>query len=430
MVEHVSRRAFLAGTAGAGTLAVAGCLTTTNEGYEVWALDQGTDTIYIYDAHSEPEEDDVEFEEADTIDTAASDGYAPSTIQFSSEYDYAAVACPDGNRTVIYQTEDKHPVTTLETGPKTQFAGFTPANDAIVADVTGENKIVRVDADLQEEEFEIDDEIVVDETVDGLDASAGTPVFHSSTRDGRSVHPLGPSYEHGGVVIVDHEQFTIESAIPGEELPANSEVYPHPTEDKLYLTAGMPTGPDGNADGVGEYYVLDTGTDEVVYRSETAGSDAHALWLAPDGDELWVLNRETNDGVVVDPETDEVVDEVPAFGPAQSDTVDQRDAPEDLSFSPDGKYVFASLRGPLSISTDPPVPAGVTPGVAVLDAATRERAQVIEPDPIDDYSRKDIEAAFAGEEGAPAIPDFGGLGIRPTDDFDGYTAPPYGNNTS
>lgn len=104
MVEHVSRRTFLAGTAGAGALALAGCLTTTNEGYEVWALDQGTDSIYIYEAHSEPEEDDTEFEQADTIDTATSDGFGPKTVQFSSEYDYAAVAClPETGRSSIKQ---------------------------------------------------------------------------------------------------------------------------------------------------------------------------------------------------------------------------------------------------------------------------------------------------------------------------------------
>jgi DNA-binding beta-propeller fold protein YncE len=429
MVEHVSRRTFLAGTAGAGALAVAGCLTTTNEGYEVWALDQGTDTIYIYEAHSEPDVDDVEFVEAATIDTAESEGFAPTTVQFSSGYDYAAVACASGHRTLVYETGDRRLVTTLDTGQYTQFAGFTPADDAIIADVAGERKIVRVDADLQEEEFEIDDEIVVDE-VETLDADVGVPVFHTYTMDGRSVHTLGPSYEQGSVVVVDHEEFIVDTAITGEELPANSGAFPHPTAEKLYLTAGMTTGPDGNADGVGEYYVLDTGSDEVVHKGETGGSDAHAIWLAPDGDELWILNRDTNDGVVVDPETDEVVEEVPAVGPAQSGNVDRRDAPENLRFSPDGKYVFASLRGPLSISDDPPIPAGVTPGVAVLDASTRERQQVVEPDPIDEYSRKDIEAAFAGEEDAPSIPDFGGLGVRPTEDFDGYTAPPYGNNTS
>lgn len=425
MKEHISRRAFVAGTAGVGFAALAGCLSTTNEDYEIWALDQGTNSIYIYEAHSEPDEEELEFEQVGTIDTEEEDGEVPHMIHFSSDYDYAAVACTAGGRTIVYRTGDREPVANLETGAGSHFAGFGPDNESILVDVIGESKIVRIDVDFEEEAFEIDDEIEIDETVDGLSGEEGAPICHSYAQDGRSIHTLGPSYHDAGVVILDTEEFTVDTAFSGDELPTNCGAIPHPSEEKFYLTAGLPSDPEEDEEGVGEYYVLDTETDEVIHEGDTGGIDAHGFWFSPDGEELWVLNRETNDGVVVDPETDEVIDEIPAFGPAQSEDPDERDAPDIMWFSPDGEYVFATLRGPVPLSGDPHAATGVTPGFSVLDAETREIIDVVEPDPIDEFDDEGIEAALAEEDDAPAIPDFHGLGVRPTDDFDGETSPPY-----
>ncbi len=425
MDGELSRRSFVGAMAGAGVAGLAGCLTTTEEGYEIWALDQGTHTIYIYEAHSDPDEDEPEFEQVDSIDTGADDGLVPHMIHYSSDYEYAAVACTVGMRTLVYRTGDRELVANLETGAGSHFAGFTPEDDAIVVDVIGESKIVRIDANLEEEEFETGDELDIDESVDGLTQEEGAPICHSYAQDGRSIHTLGPSYHDAGVVIVDQEEFTVDRAIAGDELPANCGTVPHPSEERFYLTAGLPSDPDEGEEGVGEYYVLDTNTDEVVHQEETGGIDAHGFWFSPDGEELWVLNRETNDGVIIDPETDSVIDEIPSFGPAQADDPDERDAPDIMWFSPDGKYVFVTLRGPVPISGDPHAATGVTPGVAVLDAESRDTIDVIEPDPIEEYSDEEIEAALAEEDDATHIPDFHGIGVRPTDDFDGVTSPPY-----
>ena len=425
MSERISRRGFMGVAAGASVVALAGCLGTTEEGYEVWALDQGTNTIYIYDALQEPDEDEPEFEEVDTIDTGEDGGEVPHMIHYSSEYTYAAVACTAGARTLVYRTDDRELVANLETGAGSHFAGFTPDDEAIVVDVIGESKIVRIDADLEEEFFEIDEEIEVDEDIDGLTDAEGAPICHSYDHSGRSIHTLGPSYHDAGLVIVDHEEFTVDTAFPGEELPTNCGTIPHPDEEKFYLTAGLPSDPDAGEDGVGEYYVLDTETDEVVHQESSGGIDAHGFWFAPDGEELWVLNRETNDGVVVDPETNEVVDEIPAFGPTQSDDPEERDAPDIMWFSPDGEYVFVTLRGPVPLSGDPHAATGVTPGFAVLDAETRDILDVVEPDPIEEYDEETLQAAREEEDDAEAIPDFHGIGVRPLDDFDGASSPPY-----
>ncbi len=425
MDTSISRRSFVGAVAGGGVAALAGCLGTTDEDYEVWALDQGTHTIYIYEVHSEPDEEEPEFEQVDTVDTAAEDGFVPHMIHYSSDYEYAAVACTAGERTLVYRTGDRELVANLETGGGSHFAGFTPEDDAIVVDVIGESKIVHIDVDLTAEEFEIVDELAINESVDGLTEEQGAPICHSYAQDGRSIHTLGPGYGDAGVVIVDHEEFSIDRTFTGDELPTNCGTVPHPSEERFYLTAGRPSDPEEDVEGIGEYYVLDTETDEVVHQEETGGIDAHGFWFSPDGEELWVLNRETNDGVVVDPETDEVIDEIPAFGPNQDAEPGERDAPDIMWFSPDGEFVFVTLRGPVPVSGDPHAATGVTPGVAVLDADSREIIDVIEPDPIEEYSDDEIESALAEEDDAPDIPDFHGVGVRPTDDFDDATSPPY-----
>ncbi len=125
---------------------------------------------------------------------------------------------------------------------------------------------------------------------------------------------------------------------------------------------------------------------------------------------MWVLNRETNDGVIVDPETDEVIEEIDAYGENQSDDTAERDAPDIMWTSPDGQYMFVTLRGPAPQSGDPHAATGVTPGFSVLDIESREIVDTVEPDPIDDFGQDDIDAE--------AVPDFHGLGVRVVGDFD------------
>ena len=429
-MQQATRRRFLAGSAATGFVAVAGCLgddtdddddeapsddgddgNGTDDGddadspdvapYEIWAADQGRHVIHIY----EPD-DNGGFEEIDQIDTGAEDGEVPHMVHYSSDYEYAAIACTAGARTLVYRTEDRELVANLETGASSHFAGFSPTDDAIIVDVIAENKIVKIDADLENEEFDITDEIEIAE-LDGFSEDQD-PVCHSYDHNGRSIHTLGPNYHHGGVVIVDHDEFEVYESFTHDELPANCGTVPHPTEDKFYLTAGNPSDDEADPDdepldyeGVGKYFVLDTNDYEVIEEEETAGIDAHGFWFTHGGEELWVLNRETNDGVIVDPDTDEVIEEIDEFGPGD----DER--PDIMWASPDSETMFVTLRGPDPQSAAH-VAVGETPGFAVFDTETRERIDIIEPAAGDDAS------------------DFHGIGVRVTDpDAVAGTSPPY-----
>ncbi len=435
-MDRTTRRRFIVAGGGAATVAIAGCIgdeaaqddvgtpppdsddeaddavddeTATPEPYEatheIWAADQGTDTIYIYEPADEGGE---EFDLLGEIDTAQDGGEVPHMIHFSSDYEYAAVACTAGARTLVYRTEDRELVGNVETGAGSHFAGFTPDDDAVVVDVIGESEIVRVDADLEAETFEVDDRIEVGPEIDGLTEEEGAPICHSYDHQGRSIHTLGPAHGDAGVVIVDHDDFAVVRAWPGDELPTNCGTVPHPTEDKFYLTAGRPSDPEEDVEGLGEFYVLDTADDEILVDGmSTGGVDAHGFWFTPDGEELWVLNRETNDGVVVDPETDDVVAEIEAFGPEDGEDPGDSDAPDIMWSSPEGDRMYVTLRGPNPVSGAPHAATGVNPGFSVLDVESREIVHVEVPDPDDEDS------------------DFHGIGVRPTEAFDGHTSPPY-----
>ena len=409
MDGNETRRQFLRVSGAAGLVGVAGCLDAfgaVDDSYEVWAFDQGTHTGYVYEVHDAAA---AEFELLDTLDTEAAGGLVPHMVDFSSDYAYAAIACTAGQRVLIYRTEDRELVGNVETGSGSHFAGFSPDDEYLHVDVIGEEKIVRIEADLDTETFAIADEINVrtDDTILDAGIESGAPVCHQYDHQGRSIHTLGPGYHDGAVVIVDHDDFSVEKAFSHDELPANCGTVPHPEADKFYLTAGLPSDPEAGEEGVGRYYVLDTTTDEVVHSESTRGVDAHGFWFPPGRDELWVLNRETNNGVVVDPDTDEVIDEIENYGLQVSENPGERDSPDIMWSSPDGEYMFGTLRGPNPVSGDPHAATGVTPGFFVMDVGARETIDVVEPAPGD------------------ADSDFHGIGVRPTGETDGNTSPPY-----
>lgn len=430
----VQRRTVLGivGTLGAGALA--GCAqeespaNTTGDGgsddeapYEVWAIDQGTDIGYVY----QPSDDG--FSEVASIDFAAAlqaldehddghddhdDGHddhehsdlAPHMIDFSSDFEYAVVAVHHGDGIAIVRTEDREVVAAVPTGSHSHFAAFSPDDEYITVDVADENAIKKVDADLNSESFEITDSIVLTER-EGEAFEGRDPTCHYHTGTGYTYHTLGPSYHDSGLAVVDHDEFELVEAYTGAEVPANCGVFPHPDEEKVYLTAGLPSDPDAGNEGVSEYFVMDAETHEVLKNETARGTDAHGLWVTPDSEELWIVNRETNDGVVVDTETDEIVDEIDELGPATGAEPGESDATDILAASPGGEYMFVSLRGPNPVTADPQAATGVNPGFAVLDTDTRERVDVVQPDPENEDS------------------DFHAVGVRPLAEFEGNVSP-------
>lgn len=395
--DHLRRRTVLGAVGAIATGTIAGCVGLLDDGvddedssYEIWALDQGTDVGYVYEYVA-----DGEFDEVAKIDfgSAVDDlhdhnhhdhhnhgGLSPHMIDFSSDFEYAIVALHHGDGIGVVRTTDRELIATVPTGHHSHFGAFAPDDEYITVDHMPGNRVVKVDVDLEAEEFEIVDEIVLSEAA-GEEFNGRNPTCHYYTGTGYTYHTLGPAYDDGGLAVINHEDFELVEAYTADEVAANCGVYPHPEEDVVYLTAGKPSDPDNGDEGVGEYFVMDTRTHQVIHNTDTRGIDAHGLWITPDGEELWITNRETNNGVIVDTATHEIVEMIEHFGPETGVTPEERSAPDILAASPDGKYMFATSRGPNPVTGDPRAATGVTPGVLVMDIDTRKLVETIKPDP-------------------------------------------------
>jgi len=390
-----------------------GVVPHDDDGYEIWGLDQGTDIIYIYEpVEGDEDADEPEFEVVEEIDLHETEGvieaddYVPHMADFSSDYEYAAIACTAGSQTLIFDVEERELVEALDTGPSSHFAGFTPDDEQILVDVIGDGAIQQITVDLDNEEFELGENIEILETAavedHDDDFESANPICHDHAGD-YSYHTLGPGVDDSGLVVLnwaelgdlgdDDPDSAVELVYSVDQLRTNCGTISHPNDDpeKFYLTAGAPSNRD--PDGVGEWYVLDTDTHRPIdpetgeavadddfetldVARDLDGYDTHGFWFVEnDGErELWLLNRETDDGVVIDPETDEVIDEIDDYGPA----------PDIMWSSPDDEYMFVTLRGPNPQSGDPHAAEGDTPGISVLDVESREIVTTLTP-AIEDY---------------------------------------------
>lgn len=347
--------------------------------FEVWAMDQGTHVIHVFDP---------DFVEVARIDMEAHGMRVPHMIEFTSDHRYAFVAAPATGNTAVIRTADREVVAVLPTGPRTHHAAVSPDDRTVLVSVIGaadapwDGKLVEIEVDVENESFTMGRELVLaddplfvsrrDEFVE-----TGGAVCLAYTGDGSAAYAtLGPGLNEGGVVVVDPRELRLLQVYPPGEVDANCGTLLSPTGEHMYLVGGDRE--------VGVFHAVDTRTHEPVHRAATNGHDAHGSWMSPDGREYWLVNRVTSNAIVVDPRTREVLDEIEFVGKT----------PDIVSMSPDGRHVYITLRGPNPV-TMPHVAVGETPGIAVIDRATREQLRLVEP-----------------AQGNPAS-DFHGIAVRP-----------------
>jgi YVTN family beta-propeller protein len=331
--------------------------------YEVWAMDQGTHRIYIYDR---------ELELAHTVDLEPLGIRVPHMIHFTSDQAYAFIAAVGSGHTVVIRAEDREVVGVLETGPRTHMATVAPDDRTVLVAVIGsagrrwDGELVELEIDTENERWEVgrrlvlaEDPLLRDRRMDFTDSG---PVCSYFTGDGRHAWvTLGPMMDEGGVVVVDVEEFSLVRAYSPTEVPANCGTLLTPDGRHMLVNAGH--------HDVGRWFAFDAETHELVHEEETGGIDAHGVWATPDGREIWMVNRVTDDAIVIDPATLERIGEIPHVGMT----------PDIIAMSPDSRYAFISLRGPNPV-TMPHVAEGDTPGFSVMDVGERRLVRVVQPD--------------------------------------------------
>lgn len=125
---------------------------------------------------------------------------------------------------------------------------------------------------------------------------------------------------------------------------------------------------NGGSVDVGVWYALDMSNYEVVKEGESRGQDAHGVWATPDGREIWMVNRVSSNGIVIDAATLEITGELSEVGKT----------PDIIAMSPDSQRAFITTRGPNPV-TAPHLAKGETPGFAVVSIPDRKLIQVVQP---------------------------------------------------
>lgn len=347
---------------------------------EIWALDQGTDLIHVYEARGEAEIARIDVSPAALEAAGFTPPASPTTVphMFDSRERYAFVASTAGAVTIVIDAAAKQVVELLHTGAGTHMAAVTPDDAAVWVAAIGAEALVEIplDLDVAEPSFAIGRSLDVGELLADVEEAQGwafpsyQPICHQFSPDATEAWvTLGPGWNQGGAFVLDLAAGEVSHAFDPEVVKANCGV--SVTDDRAVLNWSGQVLEDDYTDG--ETYVFDARTKQLLETiSIEGGFDVHGLRLTPDASAYWQVNRVSDDAVVIDAESFEIV----------ARYADVADTPDILDFSPDGSLVYITQRGPSPRSGAIHAARGDTPGVAVVDAATGQRLRVIEPDEV------------------------------------------------
>lgn len=357
--------------------------------YEVWALDQGTDRIHIYnDAHEQVAVIDVSpaaLRQANPDFNPEAGATVPHMVDFDSRDRYAFVAATVGGATLVIDAPAREVVAVLLTGGGTHMAAVTPDDSAVWVAAIGARQLVEIPLDLSAATpvFEIGRRVDVGELLadTGYDWPSLSPACHDYDDDGRAWVTLGPGIQQGGLFVFDPVDATVAHAWDPTVVRANCGI--GFTDDGTRAVANW-SGEFGAEieDGDGQWYVFDTGSFDLLSTASSHGVDAHGVRITPDGATFWQVNRGSDDGQIINASTFEVIG-----------TIDAGDTPDILDFSPNGAYAYITQRGPNPRSGDPHVAVGQRPGVLIIDVETGAHVAVLEPPTVrnvDDETVNDV----------------------------------------
>lgn len=396
------------------TVSLAGAAPATGSphpsDHEVWLIDQSNSpgasfggTIYIYDGHdlrrrggsAAAEQVDLGAATADLC--LAQTGAAPvrpHMVLFNQGHTHAVVAFVASGHVVFFEAASRTPVGCLRTevgagGARQAHAAFPTPDDryVMVANQNGK-KLERIATDYRTNTFTA-------QPAATLDLTAGTtpngfPLEDPVLRpDNAPICPFVPSNGYptfvslrgGGMFAVDHgtTPMSIVAEYDAATIPRDGCGFTE-AAGWVFANAGganpanlhgwflyrVPVGgsatysPD-NPPGVPEIQVLD--------HDESEGRDAHVIVPTRNGVYAWFFDRAANLAEVYRTRTGNQVATVDLTSRLSHDPT-----PDLGDTSPDGRFMYVSLRGPNPLSGDPHASTGATPGLLVIKLVRGGRA--------------------------------------------------------
>ncbi|MEE9371875.1 MAG: hypothetical protein V3V00_02380 [Saprospiraceae bacterium] len=314
--------------------------------FELWVTDQGLNNVTVLDGNT--------METKEVIDIALAGGSKPHMVLFSPDFRFAYVACVGGEgATVIIRTSDYSVITTLATG-KSSHASIPSWDGARVWVASIGEKILReIMVDADNESFTISRELDLAAALPDLEQyPASKPICHMFTYDNKSCYvTLGG----GGLAVVDVASMQVTKSYPVSQIkPAGCGLVNGPPGSNVMFA-------NSGTSGTGNFYMFNSVSHDILATMDTGadGLDAHGVSITPNGRELWMINRHSDNIRIFDLRSMQFTETIQNTG----------DAPDLIFFSPQGDRAFITTRG--DARTGPHANSGTNPGVLVIDVATK-----------------------------------------------------------
>jgi DNA-binding beta-propeller fold protein YncE len=365
--------------------------------YEVWAFDQsdttadGGGTLYIYDgeslhgrhaAHATPRVVDLGGAARDLC--VAQTGTAPRRphmMMFNHAETHAILAFVATGH-VLFMDRAANPLACVDVGAQAHAA--TPSHDESYVVVANQNGklLQRITTDYATNTFTLDGAATLNLAT--CVTPNGFPCEDPALRPDNA--PICPVVDEtsrftfvtlrgGGMFVVDS------TATPMAIVAEYDRAAVHPngcggveTSGKMYVNSGggTPANPleaDLYSFPLSGFDTIpnppNTPAPSIVFSHDARGFvDSHGATLTKHDRYLWVADRAANRIVVVDTQSDQVVNEIGLVGGVSNDP-----APDLMGISPMGNRVFLTLRGPNPLTGNAPGvnnAVGSTPGVGIV----------------------------------------------------------------
>lgn len=380
-----------------------------DDAFEVWIIDQsdtsaeGGGTLYIFagdqltgedPAAAQPEVIDLgAAAERRCVEQTGSIPKRPHMITFNPGQSYAIVAYVATGHVLFMDAAAREPLTCIDVGEQAHAAFPDPDERYVVVANQNGKLLQRVTTNYATNTFTLDDTATLNLAT--CVTPNGAPCEEPTLRpDNAPICPLidntsrvtAVTLRGGGLFVVDSAATPM--AIIAEYDAAT--VRPNgcgglETAGKLYLNSGGGTANHPFGSNLYAFPVRDFSTTPaapntpppalIFSHDDRERADSHGAVLIPDGQYLWVGDRAANTIVVVDTGADQVVNEIALAG-----TVSDDPTPDLLDISPDGRWVFASLRGPAPLTANVPEhhnAEGTTPGLGLVRVDEAGRSGVL-----------------------------------------------------
>lgn len=316
--------------------------------FEVWVLDQGMNKLYIFKGNNLKASPEI-------IDLSPHGGAKPHMILFSPGYTHAIIANVASGHVYIMRAADRKVVFNEDTGQQAHAAIPSPDGKRILVANQNDKKLTEILTEYSTDQYKVSR--IIDLAADSRFADPNAfpdnaPICLMFTSDSSKAYV---TLRGGGLAVVKtpknpEEPLSVLAAFPKSTIAPNGcGTIRNPDGSKLYVNSGTLKS--------GQLYVFDTFSDSLIKSMDLTekGKDAHGVMLTGSGKYLWVLNRNTDNATVVDTSSYKVIRVVEGVG----------DAPDLIDLSPDGKWLFATLRGPNPATGTHDI-AGTKPSVGVI----------------------------------------------------------------